>query len=276
MQQVHLDKPSYVFENLPPEFERLKFQSAILRPITERLLRSVELSGGMRVLDLGSGIGDVALLAAERVGPSGAVVGIDRDPRSVAAANERARTGGFQHVNFEVGAVAEYPVSEKFDVAIGRYVLVHQADPSAFIRAAARHLKPGGVVAFHEISLYQGYHCRPSVPAWEEMAKVLNAAFQHGAGGWDAAGRLVEHFMNAGLPCPKLFAELLVDGGADSPFYVWLAETARSLLSRAIESGEVSAQEIEIDTLADRMRAEVVRAHGQLEVASQVCAWVRL
>ena len=275
MQQVQLARPSYVFENLPPEFDRLKFQSAILRPITERLLRSVELSEGMRVLDLGSGVGDVALLAAERVGPSGAVVGIDRDPRSVAAANERARTGGFQHVAFEVGAVDEYPVREKFDVVVGRYVLVHQGDPGAFIRAAARHLKPGGVVAFHEISLYQGYHCRPSVPAWEEMAKVLNAALRHGAGGWDAAGRLVEHFMNAGLPCPKLFAESLVDGGEDSPFYMWLAETARSLLSRAIESGEVSAQEIAIDTLADRMKAEVVQARGQLEVASQVCAWVR-
>jgi hypothetical protein len=93
--------------------------------------------------------------------------------------------------------------------------------------------------------------------------------------GWDAAGRLVEHFMNAGLPCPKLFAESLVDGGEDSPFYKWLAETARSLLSRAIESGEVSAQEIAIDTLADRMKAEVVQARGQLEVASQVCARVR-
>jgi ubiquinone/menaquinone biosynthesis C-methylase UbiE len=73
----------YVFENLPPEFDRLKFQSAILRPITERLLRSVQLSHGMRVLDLGSGVGDVALLAAEQVGPSGDVVGVDRDPRSV-------------------------------------------------------------------------------------------------------------------------------------------------------------------------------------------------
>jgi ubiquinone/menaquinone biosynthesis C-methylase UbiE len=271
-----LKTPSYVFENSPPEFERLKLQSAILRPITERLLQSIEVSGGMRVLDLGSGVGDVALLAAERVGPSGAVVGIDRDPRSVAAASERARTRGFQHVNFEVGAVEEYHVREKFDVAIGRYVLVHQADPCAFIRAAARHLKPGGVVAFHEISLYQGYHCRPSVPAWEEMAKVLNAAFRHGAGSWDAAGHLVELFMNAGLPCPKLFAEVLVDGGEDSPFYVWLAETARSLLSPAIDSGEVSAQEVKIDTLADRMKAEVVRARGQLEVASQVCAWVRL
>jgi protein-L-isoaspartate(D-aspartate) O-methyltransferase (PCMT) len=52
------------------------FQPAILRPITERLLRSVELSEGMSVLDLGSGVGNVALLAAERVGPSGAVVGL--------------------------------------------------------------------------------------------------------------------------------------------------------------------------------------------------------
>jgi len=54
----------------------------------------------MRVLDLGSGIGDVAMLAAELVGPSGWVVGIDRNPQAISIATQRARDGGLHHLAF--------------------------------------------------------------------------------------------------------------------------------------------------------------------------------
>jgi ubiquinone/menaquinone biosynthesis C-methylase UbiE len=267
---------SYVFENVSTEFERLECQSTILRPITERLLRKVDLGMGKRVLDLGCGFGDVSLLAADIVGPSGTVVGIDRDPRSVAAATERARGRGLRQLNFEVAAVDDYPVKEQFDLVVGRYVLVHQADPASVIRAAARHVKPGGAIAFHEICAHQGFHSLPSVPAWEEMAKILNAAFRKGVPSNDAAARLVEHFMNAGLRCPELFAEVPVDGGENSPLHRWMAVTARSLLSKAIESGEVSAKEVDIDTLEQRMRTEAGAGRAQLQVAPQVCAWCRI
>ena len=62
-------------------------QGRVLRPYTEKFFRSAGISPGMRVLDLGSGVGDVALLVADIVGPGGRVVGLDRDP----AALERAR-----------------------------------------------------------------------------------------------------------------------------------------------------------------------------------------
>jgi hypothetical protein len=57
---------------------RLMLQAAIPRPITERLLRGAGIRHGMRVLGLGCGAGDLALLAAELVGVSGSVVGLDR------------------------------------------------------------------------------------------------------------------------------------------------------------------------------------------------------
>jgi len=66
------------------ELERVMFQARLLWPMTQRLLHHAGIVPGMRVLDVGSGAGDVALLAAELVGPSGSVIGIDRDARSVA------------------------------------------------------------------------------------------------------------------------------------------------------------------------------------------------
>src|SRR5438309_1192712 len=63
----------YVLGHSPSEIRRLVSQAAILRPITERLLRTAGVGRGMRVLDLGCGAGDVSMLAAELVGPSGSV-----------------------------------------------------------------------------------------------------------------------------------------------------------------------------------------------------------
>ena len=76
------------------EHERLIRQATRIAPVTERLFREAGIGPGQRVLDLGSGVGDVAMLAARLVGPSGEVVGIERDASSIALAEARSRCGG--------------------------------------------------------------------------------------------------------------------------------------------------------------------------------------
>jgi ubiquinone/menaquinone biosynthesis C-methylase UbiE len=266
----------YVLGSSPRELQRLILQDRmILRPITERLLRQAGLKEGMRVLDLGCGTGGVSLLAAELVGPSGSVVGIDQSADAIAMAKECACETRFQQPAFCVSSVEAFSSAGPFDIVIGRYVLMYQPSPAAFIRAASRHVRPGGVVAFHEISLHRGYHSLPSYPAWELMAKCLNLGFSVGAPSWDAAGRLVEHFQNAGLARPNLFAEMPVGAGEDSQLYGWLAETVRSLMPKLLEQGSVTEEEVSIDTLEERMRSGAVEVQAQVDVAPQVCAWVR-
>jgi len=72
---MNVSEDNYVLGHSEPEIRRLQTQAAILRPISERLLQSAGIRPGMRVLDLGTGAGDVAMLAAELVGPLGCVVG---------------------------------------------------------------------------------------------------------------------------------------------------------------------------------------------------------
>ena len=67
----------YPFANRAAEDERLVAQGALFDPLTRRLLQQAGIASGMRVLDLGSGAGNVARLAAELVGPAGAVVGVE-------------------------------------------------------------------------------------------------------------------------------------------------------------------------------------------------------
>jgi protein-L-isoaspartate O-methyltransferase len=88
----------YVLGYSDIEQDRLIRQATLLSPITERLFREAGIGGGCRVLDIGSGIGDVAMIAARLVGASGEVLGIERNASFVARARERVATIGFRNV----------------------------------------------------------------------------------------------------------------------------------------------------------------------------------
>jgi 2-polyprenyl-3-methyl-5-hydroxy-6-metoxy-1,4-benzoquinol methylase len=113
------------------EAERLKIQAQFLRGLTETFFRAAGVGEGMRVLDVGCGVGDVAMLAADLAGPSGTVLGVDRDAGSIDKARLRAAERGYaQRVSFERVDPTEFQTTEKFDAVVGRYVLLYQSDPT--------------------------------------------------------------------------------------------------------------------------------------------------
>jgi 2-polyprenyl-3-methyl-5-hydroxy-6-metoxy-1,4-benzoquinol methylase len=272
-----LPQAEYILGHSDRELRRLKRQAAILRPITERLMRDAGIRSNMRVLDLGCGAGDVSLLAAQLVGPLGAVVGVDCSPDAIAVARRRARTAGLRHVHFEEAAVGAFSGIEPFDMVIGRYVLVHQADPVGFIRTAADLVRPGGVVAFHELCIRgQAIHSLPEVPLWQQAGEWIVAAFQAVAPHCDAGGRLIEHFARAGLPEPTLSCECLAGGGEDSPLYSWVASTLEGVIPQLVRMGILAEGSIVIETFEDRLRTAAVEARSQLVGPTQFCAWARV
>src|SRR4051794_30009243 len=95
--------PEYALARAQEEYERLTRQAAFLHDTTRRLFRTAGVIPGLRVLDIGSGAGDVAFLAAKLVGPHGSVVGVDVDGAALNVARGRAEAMGLTNVRFVEG-----------------------------------------------------------------------------------------------------------------------------------------------------------------------------
>src|SRR5262245_4019214 len=167
---------TYVLGHSDRELERLSAQARLLEPTTREYFTQAGLAHGMRVLDVGSGSGDVAFLAADIVGERGAVVGVDRAPAAIATARRRAEARLLTHVSFREGDPAELSFDEPFDAVVGRYVLLFQTDRAHMLRRLTRHLRPGGIIAFHEPD-WSVIRSSPPVPTYDRCCRwIMDAA----------------------------------------------------------------------------------------------------
>ncbi|WP_101949997.1 class I SAM-dependent methyltransferase [Mycobacterium sp. 3519A] len=266
---------NYVLGHSHPEIDRLMRQAEMLRPITERLLVAAGIEPGMRVLDIGCGPGDVSLLIADLVGPTGSVVGIDRSEAALDIARERFRHLGQSNVEFIRCDLETYVGPADFDAAVCRYVLIHQADPAAFLRATRRLVRTGGVIALHEMDVTRGIQSSPRIPLLHEIYDAVTYTLTRQGTAFDVGGRFVEVFVNAGLPAPQMFSQTLVESGEDSVFLTWMVDLAREVLPHMIAAGAVTADQVQIDTLSERLRHAAIASSSQLEFVPQTCAWAR-
>ena len=132
----------YTMGRSKEEEDRLIQQSQLYDAVTRRLLNMAGVDRGMRVLDIGSGTGDVAMTAAELVGPEGSVVGVDMNPAILETARTRTREAGFANIEFVAGDSRTLDLGD-FDALIGRLVLMYMADPADALRQLAVRLRPG-------------------------------------------------------------------------------------------------------------------------------------
>lgn len=252
----------YMLSRTAQERQRLIQQSKFLDPFTRALLVASGLRPGMRVLDLGCGVGDVSFLAASFVGPTGEVVGIDRDPASVDLARARALESGFTNVSFRVEDVTQLNDDACFDAVVARMVLAHLADPVDVLRRAARAVKPGGLVIAQEADYYT-LHSEPHVPLWHEISGwVLETGRRAGANP-HMGTHLYSTFVAAGLNPPQLRMDSLIVGGHDPEPFDLIVNSFRSILPAIVKFGVATEEQVQIDTLKDRLM-QAVRAGGVL------------
>jgi SAM-dependent methyltransferase len=257
--QRHRMKEVYPFQSSDDERKRLIAQGGLVAPLTRRLFERAGITAGMRVLDIGSGSGDVALLAAQLVGPTGEVTGIDRDPAQVEYAEQRAKTQELTNVHFVAGDFREIEFTPAVDAIVGRLVLMYAADPLDAILRALRNLKSGGIIALQESIIdYEGpVFIEPLDCLAARAAEWFRAGFKH-AGVHSRMGmRLFGLMRKAGLT-PSTEIEILVpiQEGPDGALFTTLASVIRSQIPAIVASGAATEAEIQIDTLEERMIAD--------------------
>src|SRR6478735_12098714 len=145
--------PTYALGRSEDEYSRLTEQANFLRPLTRRFLGIAGIVPGMKVLDVGSGVGDVAFLLAELVGRDGQVVGVDMDAAALEKARKRAEQLKLRNVEFVHGDIRTTALPGPFDAAVGRLVLLYCADPMAALARIATQVRPKGIVAFQEMEM---------------------------------------------------------------------------------------------------------------------------
>jgi SAM-dependent methyltransferase len=268
----------YVLGHSASEQRRLVEQGVILHPITARLLRDAGVRRGMRVLDVGCGVGDVTCLVADLVGSEGRAVGVDFAGTVLATARSRAASRGLAWARFVEGDISRISLaelsSEPFDAVVGRLVLMYQPDPTAVLRHLSGMLRPGGVLAFLEgVGLAPlAWPRRPLYATWIDR---LFATFERSGAKTDMGLRLHQAFIDAGLPRPAVSLDGVVLAGPDAQGFRWFAELVRSAAPAMERLGIAGARELDIDTLAGRLVQEAEAAPGAVCGLGLGGAWVR-
>lgn len=268
---------TYTLGRTAEEERRLQRQAALFEPFTRRLFTAAGIGPGMKVLDLGTGAGDVALLAAEVVGPGGSVVGIDHNPVILETAQRRARAAGHPNVTFLEGDIRTIVVDDDFDALVGRAIISHVREPVEILRHFLSSVRPGGVAAFSSYDFTIPGFAYPPSPLNTAAFRWIAQAGTYGGMDMEAAIKLHQIFCDSGWGVPQMFVDVHLGGDREfvQELTSYWADTIRSLLPLLVRGGFASEEEIGIETLAARWCEEILAQGGMIRSYPFVSAWAR-
>ena len=144
----------YLLGHSDAEEARLERQSAALAPESDAQFEKIGIKPGERVVDLGCGPGDVLSLLSKRVGPTGLVLGIERDAHFASLARRYVAEHALSQVEVREGDAYNTGLPRaSFDGAHMRLVLVNVPEPERIVREMVSLVRPGGWVASFEADL---------------------------------------------------------------------------------------------------------------------------
>jgi SAM-dependent methyltransferase len=239
------------------ERARLLAQCAMHRTEAELLLDRVGLRPGDRALDLGCGPLGVLDLLAERVGPSGRVVGIDREKRYLEIARQELDARGFDGVELVAAdATGTDLAPASFDLVHERLVLNNVPQPAAVVAEMVRLTRPGGHVAVQDVD-WLTWTCLPEHPDWNLLREKAAAVW---SGDVHLGRRLPALLRGAGLVDVEMVPHLRVFRPGE-PYHRLLVRFIALHRARILDVGSATAAELD---------AAVARLESHLAAPSTV------
>jgi ubiquinone/menaquinone biosynthesis C-methylase UbiE len=267
---------SYLLGKTRGEHARLVRQAAVLNPLTDRLFREAGIGPGQRILEIGSGVGEVALLAGRLVGPTGVVVGVERDQETLETARARAIESSLSNVTFvpadvsDIGAEGDLGL---FDAVVGRLIVEYLPDAEGVMRSIASLVRPGGVVAFQDACWGPWLTMTDGLPLRRKCVSLIVETFARSGAHMDMELILYRTFQDAGLPAPVMRVEVPI---GDDPNIVQYAFDLFSTLLPRMRQYELPLGELgDIETLRTRLEEERAAAGRFGSTVGLVSAWSR-
>lgn len=255
------------------EHERLIRQAAILAPLTERFFCEACIGPGQRVLDLGAGVGDVAILVAKLVGPSGEVVGVERETRSIVRARARVAEAGLHNVTFTQSDVSHFAGDKPFDAVVGRFILQFLPDPVSTLRSISQLVRPGGVVAFQEPTWTPILPLARELTLWSACASLICESLERSGGNTEMGLALYRLFQQAGLSAPTLQMEIPV--GDDHAAARWIYDLFCTLLPQVRQLNLSLMALGDLDNLFEKIHSEAVASKNPVPCVALIGACSR-
>jgi SAM-dependent methyltransferase len=256
------------------ELNRLDAQAASIATPTALFLSRAGIAPGMRVLDLGTGLGHVAFQLSDLVGPTGAVVGIDQAVPTLAVAEQRRIAAGVENVRFLEADARTFRDGEAFDAVVGRLLLFHLRDPVEVLRHHVNGLKEDGLVLVLEFDV-GSVRSEPPVALFNTARDWVIEAFRR-AGAHPMIGtQLGVVLRDAGLAGVETFgiqAYLPPDDPAGPALF---AAVVNSLAPVIVANGIATEQELALDSLAERLAAELQASRAVGLMPAVAGAWGR-
>lgn len=226
---------------------------------TDRLLAQAVVPQGVKALDIGCGSGVVTFRLSRIAGNQGEVTGLDLNAKALDVARQKAFEMGLTNTRFVHGDLVEFAhEGAQFDVITCRRVLMYQSDQAAAAKAFYRLLKPHGmlIIQEHDATMQHSTSTRPL--ADQARAWIWRTATVEGANP-GTGFQLYQILRQAGFCNIQMSAEAVVETPTQiSP----IAEIVRLMLPRIEAAGIATAAEIDIDTLEDRLNAELNSAES--------------
>jgi len=248
-----MTKPSgnYPIERCAGEIERLRVQANALEFDAGVMLDHIGEITGWCCLDLGCGAGGITNLLAQRVGPSGRVIGLDTDPGALAAARQWATMLGFEGIEFiEGNAYSTGLPRRSFDLVHVRFVMSTSGEMDALLDEVLALTRPGGVVAAQEPDI-EALRCHPPHPAWSRLHEALGAAFSAIGGDVHLARRLFRVLRAAGLEDVQ-YRPFIVGCRSTDPSVDYFPQTIESIRTTLLREAIIDEADLEVALAACR------------------------
>jgi ubiquinone/menaquinone biosynthesis C-methylase UbiE len=223
----------YALGHTPEEYARLRMQARMWEAATGRLLDQIALGPGASCLDAGCGPGETMRAMAERVGPTGRMLGIDADPELGARTLAMLHGAGHRQCAFEAKdlTTAEPIPGAPFDLVYARLLLFHLPQRVEVLARLWDAVAPGGHLLVQDYDL-RSISTLPQLAWVSEVLRVLTGAFEAAGADVSAGTRLPQLFAQAGVGTPD---------GTDVAGRVEPLATGRIIMESAFRSVQPTA-----------------------------------